>query len=202
MKNLTALLLTLFITFPFPIMADIGANAINSVGWNDLTPAQQAEALQNIAKTVEQNAKAANALQSAALTDPKKLNEWVDLGQHVGQALGGAAKELGVQASEFAQTPVGNLTVALIVWHFLGNMLMHLFGGIFVLVIGMLLIWWHSRYNREVEITYDPTARDSFGRARISSITKSKIHEDWAVAYYVMGFITILVSLITIFTFS
>lgn len=43
-----------------------------------------------------------------------KVKEWVDIGGAIGAGLASSAKELGIAANTFAQTPVGKFTVVMI----------------------------------------------------------------------------------------
>src|SRR4051812_40589099 len=52
---------------------------------------------------------------------PEKVKEWVDIGTAIGSGLASSAKELGIAANEFANTPVGKFTVFMIAWHFIGQ---------------------------------------------------------------------------------
>lgn len=204
MKTILKLLTVILFTVSMSTWADISSTTIGGAGWDKLTAAQQAEILAKVTTTVDKNEQAerdAKAAQAQQLADPNKIDEWVTLGQHIGQAFGGAAREVGVAANEFVTTPVGTLTIVLIIWHFVGNVLVHVFGGAFVFFVGMGLIYWHSRAHRETTDTYDPANHDMFGRSRRISHVKDKMDEGWATAYYAMGFITIIVSIITIFTY-
>ena len=82
------------------------------------------------------------AVSTIANADPEKVDQWVNIGSNIGKGLAGAAKELGVQINEFSDTKVGQLTVFLIVWHIMGNMIYHFIGGILVWIIGFLAIWF------------------------------------------------------------
>jgi len=62
----------------------------------------------------------------------EQTKEYVELGEAIGKALSGTAKELGIAVNEFIKTPAGYLTVFIICWHLFGSQLIHLLvGGIF-----------------------------------------------------------------------
>lgn len=201
MKNIFKFITILMVLFSCSSWAEISSTTVSSAGWEKLNASQQAEIISKITTAVDQNTKQ-EATAATQLADPNKLDEWVTLGQHIGLAFGGAAKEIGVAANDFIQTPVGTMTIVLIIWHFIGNVFIHLVGGIFVFVVGMGLIYWHSRTHRYTTEEYSPDKTDILGRSRLISRVKHEMDKDWATAYYIMGFITILISVATIFSFN
>lgn len=70
----------------------------------------------------------------------QQVNEWVQIGQGVGSGLASAAKELGMVANDFAKTPVGQLTVAVIVWKVIGQDMKSLFLGL-LWFLTMVPLW-------------------------------------------------------------
>ena len=67
----------------------------------------------------------------------REISEWVELGTQLGKGLSGCAKELGVAANDFVQTPVGIMTASVIVWHFIGEDLMHVAGSLLFFLIAV-----------------------------------------------------------------
>jgi hypothetical protein len=61
--------------------------------------------------------------------------EWVDLGKGLGSGLASTAKELGVAANDFVKSPVGEVSMFLLVWHYMGDQLLGLFKGIMLLAV-------------------------------------------------------------------
>lgn len=45
-----------------------------------------------------------------------EVQAWTDLGQNIGRATVGAAKEVGMAANEFSQTPLGIVTTSIVVY--------------------------------------------------------------------------------------
>lgn len=66
----------------------------------------------------------------------KELSAWGELGQGMGVALVSAAKEVGVAANDFASTPLGKITVALVVYKMIGRDLTKFLVGTMILVVG------------------------------------------------------------------
>lgn len=169
------------------------AQAVNT---NGLDEAQRAAVDEYAAKLRKESA--------AGLTGGatvKKVDEWVDIGVKIGQALGGAAKEMAVQVNDFAKTPVGILTMALIVWKIIGGVIIHFFGGIVVLASGWAFMMYINRKKTDVKITYSPDKTDIFGRARKVSVVRDALNDDWAWGSYIWMALITIVSISTIFSF-
>jgi hypothetical protein len=177
--------------------ADIQLNTVTSAGWDKLTTEQQAEIIKSITTKVSTNT---TDTQIVPNIKPAQINEWVMLGENLGKALGGAAKELGVQANEFAKTPLGLISVLLIVWHFMGGVVMHLVGGVILLLATTLFIKWHKQQVQDIVIEYDSEKRNWFGNSTIKR-TSQKLDDDWKSVYMWVWCISALLSLIVMFTY-
>ena len=59
------------------------------------------------------------AEQMRANQEIDNTKKYIEMGQMIGQALASSAKEMGVAVNEFAQTPVGKMVAALVIWRFL-----------------------------------------------------------------------------------
>lgn len=177
----------------------LDANAVVNAGFNKLTESQKAAIIQQVAGNADKG-DAASPIASA-VTDPKQMNEWLDVGTKIGQMFGGAAKEVGLAVNDFVKTPVGMWTMAIIVWKYMGGVLVHLFGGIMVLTVGLSMTIWilNSRTSRTVK--YDTTKTDWFGRSTVVSIERSNLSDDWTVGGWFMMAVVILVSLLVTFTY-
>lgn len=115
------------------------AQQINTDG---LTEEQKAQlALQAAQMKKEKDAGVVEKLQ-----DPKKLNEWVDLGKNVGLALTAVAKELGVASDEFLKSNTGKIAVVLIVWKVMGHEILDIVGGTLAWIVLTSIILWSFRY--------------------------------------------------------
>jgi hypothetical protein len=75
------------------------------------------------------------AEESAEVVEPvvevvEDVTDWVEVGNQYGEMvagfIAGTARELGVAVNEFAMSPVGLLSVALVVGHFAGDMILGL----------------------------------------------------------------------------
>ena len=132
----------------------IPALAQNAIDTSNLPRKQQAEVAllaaqlavgkTDAASTRESNVKASNS-----------LADWANVGSSIGQAFGSAAKEVGIAINDFANSPVGRVAMALIVWHFIGGALIHFIGGLFVIIIGLSFIVWLVKRTYPTTYQYD-----------------------------------------------
>lgn len=125
MKNLiliTALLL-------FSVSAFGEQIIINS----DLTEAQIAAIKAQVATMESDALSAAEKAATAVIDNPETVKQWAEMSSAIAQGVGDTAKELGVAANEFLDSPAGLITVVLIAYHFLGTD--------FIGVIAMFLIF-------------------------------------------------------------
>ena len=80
-------------------------------------------------------------ISNSSKTDVNELTKYAELGTVIGKALAGSARELGVAVNDFAKTDVGYLATVLIVWHFLGEDILHFTIALFILLIGLTVLW-------------------------------------------------------------
>lgn len=109
--------------------------------------------LQKVEEILKKGQDAVSTTQQIAsdMADPAKLNEWVNLGKNLGQALASTAKELGTGAIEFSKTPLGILATFMIVWKVFAGDVVLLFMGLLTLVVGNTILYRIYR-NKNVEI--------------------------------------------------
>jgi hypothetical protein len=132
---------------------------------------------------------------------PAKVGEWVDIGTKIGQGLGGAAKELGVQVNDFVKTPVGQWTMALIVWKFMGSVAVHAFGAILTLIVGIGFILFFARRYSGYEVVYHAESRNLFGQPNKKSVTRKPWDDGDVTMFAIFTAIVIGASLVCLFTF-
>jgi hypothetical protein len=76
---------------------------------------------------------------------PEEVHKWAGVGKEVGEAVNASLQAITVQTNNFAQTGVGKVTIALVVWKVLGDQIVHLFGGFLELIVFIPLWVWSYR---------------------------------------------------------
>lgn len=167
----------------------------------DLTPAQKAELASQAAKMASDNA----ANPAGAVVAPKtveSIKEWVDIGTAIGSGLAASAKQLGVAANDFAQTPVGRFTVFMIAWHFVGHTLLHVFFALLWLtVVTSIFVWMYRRAAMTKTVTYYNKGEGPKGVRKVTKLEPHEISENLgasmlvSVAVAVIIFVVMLIGL-------
>jgi hypothetical protein len=109
----------------------LSSGAINQIELQGLSEAQKADLVKQ-AETMREQGK--------GVPTAEKVEQWAILGERIGKALGGAAKELGIAANEFATTPLGVLTVVIVTWKLIGFDILQLIIGVMWLAV-LIPIW-------------------------------------------------------------
>lgn len=153
-----------------------------------LTKSQKAELAVQAAKLAENN-------EAPKIPTPpvvEQVDKWVAIGANVGKGLAGAAKELGVAANEFVQTPVGKITAGLIIWKVAGNDIMYL-GKHFVLAPMIFIIalsfwtWFFRRTCLDITVTQTVATDGKLGK-KIKEVSRRS--SDF-IAIIVVGYVVI-----------
>ena len=115
---------------------------------------------------------------SIAVSVREEASKWAELGKNVGTALVASAKEVGQGVNEFSQTPVGQVTTAIIVYKVIGSDILRLIFGTLLLVVGTAAAFYVYRSMPRYDIQYENIPR--LGGLFISRKIKSfKINDDF-----------------------
>ena len=174
---------------------DVNVSAVNQAGFDKLSNEQQAEIISQVTK-----------LQTApdTPTTAAKVDEWVAVGDHIGQALGGAAKQLNVAVNEFAKTDVGKMTMMMVIWQYAGSDLMkialHIVGGFTVLLVGFPMIIFLVRRVNPLTVTYDPVRVNKFGNAVKLSATRDSLEPEYMATFLFSSVVVLGLSILLFVT--
>ena len=196
MKKLFAIALMLFSTLSFAFAGNT-SDAVNGAGFGKLSEAEKAEVI----KMVADKAATKETGMIPQLANEDRVEKWVKIGSNIGQGLAGAAKEVGVAVNDFAKTPVGQMTMVLIVWHMIGAQLIHVFGGILIWVVGITIIRHMVGRAYPSKITYSKEVKNIFGNYAVESVDPIAIQDDNAAGWLFAYGIVLVAGLIAIFTF-
>lgn len=124
------------------------------------------------------------------------VDKWVTTGEHFGKMMGGAAKEVGMAANEFINTPVGKMVAFIIVWNYFGVAAVHFSLALLVLCIGSCALVWNQRRLARVDIERDTSHRTWFGTYPVKSCTSKLDNETfgyivicWAILFGICAII-------------
>lgn len=174
--------------------AKLSVNAVAQAGFDNLTADQQAQVLQSI-----------TAIQTKDSAVIDNVDKWVNVGERIGKMLGGAAREVGMAANDFAKTDVGRMTALLIMWNYMGqdviSIAAHFGGALMVLILGFTWLFTAVRRSTPITRTYDPTQKNWFGNAKLVKEVREKLSGDQQVGYTVSAAVVIGVATILVVTF-
>ena len=131
-------------------MLSIASMSVNAqtVDVSGLSAAQIQE-IQNKAKEMKSTPEAVSAAVRGEVT------AWAELGTGLGQAMVATAKEIGVAATEFAETPLGMIVSAIVVFKVIGGDVMLIVLGLLVPTIAVPLGAWMIRANKWKNMKYE-----------------------------------------------
>lgn len=172
------------------VNAELSLNAVDQAGFSKLSAEEQAAVVQMVAAKVKVSQDAPTAA---------RVNEWVDVGKNIGSGLAGAAKEVGVAVNDFAKTPVGILTMLLIVFHMIGEAIIGVFVGLMVWLIGFGALRFMIDRIYPITIEYDPEKRTIFGnRVKLSEVRSRSWSSEFTFVVVVVASAILLGGAITI----
>lgn len=198
MKNfLKSIMVSFFVgaTFLASPANALTSDAVNSAGFSKLSETEKAE----IIKMVADKATTKETVISTSTED--RVEKWVKIGSNIGQGLAGAAKEVGVAVNDFSQTPVGQLTMLLIVWHMIGAQLIHVLGGILIWIIGISIIRFMINKSYPCKITYSKEVKNMFGNYVIERKDPIAMSGEDAGGWLFAYACVLIAGLVAIFTF-
>ena len=173
-----------------------------------LTAEQKAALALEAAKLVTANKNADAGPIAPPTTTVDTVKKWADIGTAIGGSLAASAKELGVAANDFAQSPVGKVTMAIIVWHFIGAQLVHIvFGALWFITMIPLWIYFYRRDSSKKTITYYEPGKGPDGAKKVvvrapTPFSNDNDYRNGMGACYIISLILIvLIGLFATFSF-
>lgn len=119
--------------------------AVPALAQNNTNPDVSAQLNQELARMSDADKqKVLTSIQTEPST-AEKVNEWVAVGQGIGEGLVAMAERLGIAANEFATTPLGKIAIALLVWNYMGDTILHIFIGFCIMFFGNALLLYLAR---------------------------------------------------------
>lgn len=131
--------------------AQTNPQTINSIDVSKLTPEQKTQLLGQVADLQKQASNPTNI--STSLRN--EASQWGELGANMGRATVAAAKEVGLAANDFAQTPLGKIIIAIVVYKIIGINILHVVYGVIILTIGLGLSLYFILKSKYSEVEYE-----------------------------------------------
>jgi hypothetical protein len=179
MKKVLVSLALLFATSTFSAFG-------STVDVSKLTPEQ-------VAQVQKQVSDLSSAPVNVSASVRKEAEAWGELGANMGKAMVGAAKEVGVASTEFAQTGLGKVVVAIVAYKVVGRDILKIVFGSLVLLVGYsIAFWllWTKRWSK-IEYKYEPILWGAFNKKYVTSIYPSDTATSNSMG---LGVLTLLVS--------
>lgn len=165
--------------------AQTDPNTIHSIDVSKLTPEQKTQLL---AQTVELQ-KQANNPTNVSATLRNEASQWGELGANMGRATVAAAKEVGLAANDFAQTPLGKITIGIVVYKIVGTNILHIVYGFGILLTGLMFAIYFLLRKKWKNVEYENIP--VFGGLYVRKVVKNYTTDDDHVVY---GYVAALIS--------
>lgn len=157
-----------------------------------LTKEQAAQLMKSQGSAPVENAKTVSA------TVREEASAWGEMGTNMGRALVAASREVGVAANEFAATPLGKLTVAIVAYKLIGQDILGALIGIpmllVILAFDIYLLRSRTLFAERVEYTHVPVLWGAFNRRVVA---RADIEEGAWVSRVVIGLMVTVAGTIT-----
>lgn len=192
MKKLFAMFaLLLACSASAPAFATVAASAadISSIDVSKLTPEQKAQLMTQVTDLQKQSST------NISQTIRTEASAWAELGGNMGRAAVAAAKEIGVATNDFVQTPLGRVTMGIVIYKVLGHDIIKIVMGSSILIFffSMSLYFALKKKFNVVEYENIPV----LGGLYIRKIVKtSKTDQELTVTHFIAAGICALVGLI------
>lgn len=179
------LIFFLFLFLPLLAFADQ-----TTVDISKLSSDQQAQILKEI-----NNAQSSTSTSTPSTSDVQsKLEKWKDIGEGLGAALVSASQQLGIAANQFVQTPVGKITMAIVVYKLIGTGLLQAISFLIsaTFFFSLAVVFFFKTPMDKVEYEFKPVLWGMFNRKKVKSYV---INENIQAVYYLAGAVSIVIGL-------
>lgn len=192
-KNLAVLALT--IVFAVSLLAGNAAAQEMTIDLGKMNPQLAQQVLADAKKQREE----AEKTPEKPLVTASEARQWAEVGEQIASGVAATAKALSVEANEFIKTPVGKLTFFLIAWHFVGETLWSIVGGVAIWVIlGSIILWSFKSFHLPKTVyTVDENGK-KVGKTTVQYEFKTTETRLWSVIMHVAFFAALSITMIFI----
>lgn len=132
----------------------------------------------------------------------QEIHSWVGIGKEVGDAVNSSLAAVTQQSNNFAQTGVGKITVAVVVWKVMGKELTGVLCGIVFAIIAFPT-WLWSYYRICVPkrtLIREETKEDKTKVRTYDLLPKGSDSIDgWRIGHWIVGFILVIITCCMVF---
>lgn len=172
------------------------ANETTIATQGTLSESQKADLAAQAAKMVADNANEKVAPEAPGKT-AAVVKQWAEIGTAIGTGLAASAKELGIAANEFAQTPVGKFTVFLIAWHFIGGTILHVFFALLWFFTTLIVfVWLYRRASIARTVTYYDKGEGPNGARKVVKVEPRSVGDNLGSIITVGAIVAVLIFVI------
>ncbi len=166
---------------------------------NGLTEEQKAQ----LALQAAQMKTAPANTQGTSAAIRQEAEAWGELGANMGRAAVGAAKELGVAANDFIQTPAGKVTMGVVVYKLIGKDILGIIIGLGILFVGYVLAFWlffRAKFASFTKYEVRPILWGMMNKKYLVEFREDDNNQTWRVVLAVASVVlSTIVGLVTIF---
>jgi len=148
--------------------------------------------------------KSSLSVQQQASIQQEHAKTWIGIGKEFGDAVNSGLAAVTTQSNNFAQTPVGKITVFLIAWKILGDQITHFIGGTLEILIFLPLWIWSYR---RICLPKTLLVRETIGQDK-QKIKEWKVVNDddrdtegWRQGHWAIAVAMLVVILVTVFSY-
>lgn len=116
----------------------------------------------------------ASAAKISELASPEKASQWAEAAKGFSEAIGIAAKELGIAANDFLDSPAGYLLAIILLFNYAGDTILSIFVGLPFSLLTLYGWFYIVRAAARTDVKYEfvPVLWGLFRRRRV-------VEEDW-----------------------
>lgn len=159
----------IFVFIMLAFMSTANAGQCSVIPKGNLTDVQHSQLVADCFKKAEELTSSSQITET--IKDPQKVSAWGTVAKDFAEAIGIAAKELGIAVNDFFQSDAGMFFALLIFWKIAGASILS--SLITLLVFTTLIVVWVKALNkiteRETKYEYKPVLWGMFNRKQIVS---------------------------------
>jgi hypothetical protein len=175
------------------LAASAQATTVNDARYLDLSKLTDQQKADLMAKAAEMQNQQASGISEQARNE---ISKWSELGVGMGHAAVAAAKEVGMAANEFVSTPLGKVTMGVVVYKVIGKDVLKLAVGLSIMVF-MFTVAVVMLFRKKGDVTYEniPVMNGWWVKRRVKNYSPDS---DVMIEHFMVAAIATIIGLIAI----